>query len=112
MKRSNREIAVPVIHPHARTGEPMTDYYYADADEAAKKIVRLLKAPAKHAKRFGYANVMLMIGDQFENRVCRYVPHLWKTNIAKMWRDAGFAVEQRTATEEEVAAYFTKEKSI
>lgn len=108
----NREIAVPVIHKHARTGEPITDYYYASPVEAAKKRVKLLEAPAKHAKKFGLANLLLMIGDDFENRACTYVPHLWKTDIAKMWRDAGYAVEQRTATEEEVAAYFTKEKSI
>lgn len=111
MKRS-KEIAVPVTYAHPTTGEPTTYHYYADAEEAAKKVVRLLKAPAKHAKRFGYANLMLMIGDKFENRVCRYVPHLWKTNIAEMWRQAGFSVEQRTATEEEVKTFFTKEKSI
>ena len=55
---------------------------------------------------------MLVIGDDFENRACRYVPHLWKTDIAKMWREAGFAVEQRVATEGEVKAFFAKEKSI
>ena len=106
------EIAVPVIHAHARTGEPITDYYYASPVEAAKKRVRLLEAPAKYSKKFAYANLMLMIGDDFENRACRYVPHLWKTDIAKMWREAGFEVEQRTATEEEVQAYIAKEKSI
>lgn len=111
----NREIAVPVIHAHARTGEPITDYYYASPEQAAKKRVRLLEAPAKHAKRFGLANLMLMIGDEFENRVCCYAPKSWvggSEAIAKMWREAGFEVEQRAATEGEVQAYLAKEKSM
>jgi hypothetical protein len=111
----NREIAVPVVHPHAKTGEPITDYYYASREQAAKGIVRLLKAPAKHAKRFGLANLMLMIGDEFENRTCCYAPNTWvggSNAIAKMWREAGFKVEQRVATEGEVKAYCAKEASI
>lgn len=108
----HREIAVPVTHAHATTGEPITDYYYASPEQAAKKVVRLLRAPAKHANKFGLANLMLMIGDEFENRVCRYVPHSWKTDIAKMWKEAGFEVEQRVATEQEVQAFWVKEKSI
>lgn len=110
-----REIAVPVIHAHAKTGEPITDYYYASPVEAAKKRVRLLEAPAKYSKKFAYANLLLMIGDDFENRVCCYAPNTWKGGskaIAKMWREAGFEVEQRAATEGEVQAYLAKEKSI
>ena len=109
------EIAVPVIHAHARTGEPITDYYYASPEQAAKKRVRLLEAPAKYSKKFAYANLLLMIGDEFENRVCCYAPKSWvggSEAIAKMWREAGFEVEQRVATEEEIKAYLAKEKSI